>query len=70
MEKTWKDYPAMECPKCNSTDSEVLTKSKKDDWVYDQEDARCKSCGHTGYVVVEDSECADIIWHTDEELTT
>jgi len=58
----WVNYESIECPICASTEAEVFTSSKKENLIYDNENARCKKCGHTGYVVVEDSECADIVW--------
>lgn len=58
----WVDYPSEDCPVCKSNEAEVRTKSSKDNIIYDNEKARCKKCGHTGYVVVEDSECADVVW--------
>ena len=60
--KTWRPFPTTECPKCGCLEALVLTKSKKEYFVYDGEAAKCFNCGHTGYVSVEDSECADVIW--------
>lgn len=62
MSKQWKDYPAQECPVCESFQSEVFSKSKRKGYVHDGEAVRCKVCGHEGVIVVEDSECADIEW--------
>lgn len=66
MKKQWKDYPAEPCPKCGYENSEVLTKSKKPYYVYQDEEARCKDCNHSGHVEV-DGECADIFWDDYEE---
>lgn len=62
MKKNWKHYPAEPCNKCGSENSEVLTKSKKTNLVYQSEESRCKECGNIGRVEV-DGECADIIWN-------
>lgn len=61
--KIWKDWPGEDCPKCKSSDAEVLSKTKKANVVYDGEKVRCKNCGHDGEIMVEDSECADIFWY-------
>jgi len=66
MEKQWKYFPGQNCPKCGS-DPEVLTKSKVNGYVYDEEEVRCAECGHTGIISVEDSECADVIWDDYED---
>lgn len=66
-EKTWRPYESPGCPKCKSTEGEVLTKSNKDGWIYDGEEARCQKCHYPGYVAVEDSECADIIFDDEDQ---
>lgn len=63
VQKEWKRYDGAVCLKCGST-PEVLTKSTKNDWVYDGEKARCPECGLEGQVET-DGECADIYWDDD-----
>lgn len=67
VKKEWVRYG--ECLKCGE-DAEVLTASKKENWVIDGDEARCADpeCGNTGHVSVEDSECADIIWDNGMDL--
>lgn len=60
--KRWVPWPAPKCPNCGSTSAKVCTLSDDENEVFDGEPAECKDCGHDGYVSVEDSECADIIW--------
>lgn len=64
--KEWRIFEGGECPRCGGV-SAVLTKSKKNNWVYDEEEARCVDCSLTGCVSVKDSECADIQWSDYEQ---
>ena len=65
MEKTWKQTP-FECDKCGDT-VEVFTESKKDNYFYDEEEAKCTTCGALGYVTCDDNEFARIIWDSEYE---
>ncbi len=62
----WVQFDGSECPNCGGA-CEVFTKSKEENWVYDGEEARCKQCGHQGYVDA-DGEIADIIWYDEEDM--
>lgn len=64
--KQWVDYPAEDCPNCGGNNSKVLTASKKDNYVHQDDEARCFDCQNTGYVDCCDDECADIIWDETE----
>jgi len=64
MEKTWKQTP-FECDKCGDT-VEVFTKAKRDNYFYDDEQAKCIVCGALGYVSCDD-DGASIIWDSEYE---
>lgn len=64
--KRWIDFPGTNCPVCGG-DPIVLTESLEYNLVYDGDEVKCNDCSHTGFISVEDSECADIIWDDEEE---
>jgi len=64
MDKEWKLFPHSDCPICGG-EAEVLTESTLERIVFDEDEVRCTDCGLSGFISVEDSECADIVW--DEE---
>lgn len=63
---SWVHYSCSECPVCGSQASEVYSRSKQEGFVYDGEAVKCENCDHTGYISVEDSECADVIWDNED----
>lgn len=63
----WKLFDGAECPKCGGA-CEVNTVSQEQNWIYDDEDAKCVDCGLGGHASC-DGEIADIIWDDYETET-
>ena len=60
------EYPTDNCPSCGNENAFVHTDAEQDDNapnVNDGDVAYCTLCNFEGYVSVEDSECADVIWN-------
>lgn len=62
----WKLFEGADCDRCGGA-CEVNTVSEEQNWVYDDEEARCVECGLKGFVEA-DGEIASVIWYEPEEL--
>lgn len=59
------NYPTDDCPNCGRNEATVWTtarQTEEDVFVNDGDRAECNYCSHEGVVVVEDSECADVVY--------
>ncbi len=63
--RQWRPFDD-ECPYCGCR-AEVFTISDKDNYAYDQEDARCDTCQCPGMVCVEEDGSASISWHDEPD---
>ncbi|NOI14812.1 hypothetical protein [Vibrio hepatarius] len=55
------------CPKCEGHRIEVEGEKVSSQYVTDGSQAKCKGCGHIGYVEVYGPEECDVAWNEDVE---